>query len=132
LPAEASDTTKDYASHNYDYRIDCTQCHGGHFGVIPRGTDQEDKCVTCHKPGQAAENKLEFKNHLTPQRNPAIDDVDCGMCHELHNITGTLTGNTTRSVNTITPTSGNTSTRITNQIKKRGRKPSCMTTRPSA
>jgi hypothetical protein len=103
LPAEASDTTKDYASHNYDYRIDCTQCHGGHNGIIPRGTDQEDKCVTCHKPGQAAENKVEFKNHTTPGRNPSIAEVDCGMCHELHNITGTLTGNTTRSVNTITP-----------------------------
>ena len=103
VPAEASVTTKDYASHNHDYRIDCTQCHGGHNGIIPRGEAQKDKCVNCHKPGQVAELKLEFNNHLAPNRNGAIDDVDCGMCHELHNITGTLTGNTTRSVNTITP-----------------------------
>jgi len=102
-PAEDTDITKAYASHNYDYRIDCTQCHGGHNGLIPRGEDQKTKCVTCHQPGQVAETKLEFNNHLTPQRNPAIDDVDCGMCHELHNITGTLTGNTTLSTNTITP-----------------------------
>ena len=103
LPAEDTDITKAYASHNYDHRIDCTQCHGSHFGLIPRGEDLKNKCVTCHQPGQLAETKLEFNNHLTPQRNPAIDDVDCGMCHELHNISGTLTGNTTLSTNTITP-----------------------------
>jgi hypothetical protein len=103
LPAEANDVTKDYASHNYDYRVDCTQCHGGHFGVIPRGDAQKDKCVNCHQLGQVAEAKVEFNNHLTPNRNPGIDQVDCGMCHELHNITGTLVGNTTLSENTITP-----------------------------
>ncbi|MEE8307024.1 MAG: hypothetical protein V3R81_07135, partial [Gammaproteobacteria bacterium] len=46
-------------------------------------------------------------NHLLPTRKPGIEFVECGMCHELHKMSGTLTGNTTLSTNTITPGTAN-------------------------
>jgi hypothetical protein len=46
-----------------------------------------------------AQDKLEFGLHLTPNKNTALDYVDCGFCHELHNPGGS---NTTMGYNPIT------------------------------
>jgi hypothetical protein len=97
-PAEATDSTTDYAVHNYDFRVNCSDCHyHGAFGA--RGTELKAICETCHNPSGLASAKLEFDNHTTPTKNPAIDFVDCGMCHELHNLS---VRNTTESLNSVT------------------------------
>jgi hypothetical protein len=108
-PPEGVSTT-DYTVHNYDFGIDCTRCHyhkkasgSAQTGFGARGDALSAVCETCHNPSGDASGKLEFANHTNPGRNPDIDLVDCGMCHELHNISGDLTGNTTLSTNTITP-----------------------------
>lgn len=97
-PAELSQATTDYAVHNYDNRVDCDDCHNhGAFGA--RDTELKAICETCHNPLGLASNKLEFDNHVTPTKNPGVDFVDCGMCHELHNLSAT---NTTESFNDVT------------------------------
>ena len=97
-PAQATDSTTDYAVHNYDFRVDCNDCHNhGAFGA--RDTELKAICETCHNPSGLASAKLEFDNHNTPTKNPAIDFVDCGMCHELHNLSAV---NTTESLNSVT------------------------------
>jgi hypothetical protein len=107
-PVEATTSTTDYAVHNYDYRADCDDCHNhGAFGA--RGSELKAICSGCHNPSGLASAKLEFgfeetpttTGHPDPTRNPAIDVVDCGMCHELHNITPTST-NTTYSTHSVT------------------------------
>jgi hypothetical protein len=104
---EAPATTTDFAVHNYDFGINCNKCHE-HGSFNSRGTELEDICKTCHNPLDAASAKLEFANHVAPNRNPGMDNVDCGMCHELHNISRDangdpiVTGNTTLSFNSIT------------------------------
>ncbi len=96
-PAEATGSTTDYAVHNYDYRVDCNDCHN-HGSFRPVGDELKATCETCHKPGGLAANKLEFDNHLNPSKNPGVDDVDCGSCHELHNLDATNTTESTHSV----------------------------------
>jgi Mrp family chromosome partitioning ATPase len=102
-PDEATDATTDYAVHNYDNRVDCDDCHNhGAFGA--RGPELKAVCSTCHNPSGLASTKLEFgfeevpttTGHTTPTKNPGIDIVDCGMCHELHKPGGS---NTTESYN---------------------------------
>jgi hypothetical protein len=93
-------TTTDLPQHNYDYQVDCEECHK-HGTNRPRQNDLELKCKTCHDAGGLASTKREYANHLLPQRNPDIDYVDCGMCHELHKQS---TINTTRSVSFVDST----------------------------
>jgi hypothetical protein len=112
-PASATDSTTDYAVHNYDYRADCDDCHN-HGSFMARGAELKGVCSTCHNPSGLAKDKLEFgfedtwnttgattTGHPDPTKNPAIDVVDCGMCHELHNHTPTST-NTTYSTHSET------------------------------
>ena len=97
-PAEGNVTTTDFAVHNYDWGADCDDCHN-HGSWMPAGDELKATCETCHNSlGQAAA-KLEFDNHLTPNKNPGIDVVDCGVCHEVHNLS---TANTTEAFNSIT------------------------------
>ncbi|MBD3647632.1 MAG: cytochrome c3 family protein, partial [Pseudomonadales bacterium] len=98
-PAEATQITTDYAIHNQDFNVNCTECHNAHSQWFARGTELKGICETCHNPTGRANAKLEFDNHLLPNKNPGIDNVDCGMCHELHNFGG---GNTTLATNAIT------------------------------
>jgi hypothetical protein len=81
-------TTGNTPVHNKDYAVDCEQCHK-HGSYRPRQDELETKCKTCHDIDGVAKARLEFKNHVLPNRNADIDFVDCGMCHELHN--GALT-----------------------------------------
>jgi hypothetical protein len=92
-------STTDVPVHNMDFAVDCDECHkhdsfgtGGDSGLIV-------SCQNCHSDGQAAQDKQEFSNHLPPSRNPAVDYVDCGVCHELHKPGGE---NTTLSYNPLT------------------------------
>ena len=71
---EGTQTTPDYAVHNYDYRVDCGNCHDhGSFGA--RDVELKTICETCHNDLGVASAKLEFDNHLTPNKNPAIEAV---------------------------------------------------------
>jgi hypothetical protein len=107
-PAQATDTTTDYAVHNYDFRVNCDDCHN-HSSFGARGPELKAVCSTCHNPSGLAQNKLEFgfeetpttTGHVEPTKNTSIDVVDCGMCHELHNLSAT---NTTESYNPETLT----------------------------
>jgi hypothetical protein len=107
-PVEGTESTTDYAVHNYDYRADCDDCHN-HSSFGARGPELKAVCSGCHNPSGLASAKLEFGFELTPTttghpdptKNPAISVVDCGMCHELHNITPTST-NTTYSTHSVT------------------------------
>ena len=95
---EGSATTTNYAVHNYDWGVNCDDCHNhGTFGA--RGPELKAVCESCHNASGQAAAKLEFDNHLTPGKNPAIEHVDCGSCHELHNPSG---ANTTLALNSIT------------------------------
>jgi hypothetical protein len=105
-PVEVTGATTNYAVHNYDNRVDCDDCHNhGSFGA--RGPELKAICSTCHNPLGLASTKLEFgfeeepttAGHTTPTKNIDIDVVDCGMCHELHNLSAT---NTTESFNDVT------------------------------
>jgi predicted CXXCH cytochrome family protein len=98
LPAEADQKTTTVPVHNEDNRADCSGCHS-HGQWFARDTVLKDVCITCHNVGGTAEAKQEFDNHLTPGKNPAIDFVDCGLCHELHTPGGS---NTTESLNNVT------------------------------
>ena len=100
LPATDSATTTDTRVHNYDYRVNCEECHK-HGTQRPRQDALETKCKTCHDAGGLASTKREFANHRLPERNPAIDYVDCGMCHELHKQSSY---NTTKSISFIDAT----------------------------
>ena len=95
---EATQQTTDYAVHNYDFGIDCTQCHY-HTSFGASETELKDICRGCHTEFGDADTKQEFDNHTTPTKNPGVDFVDCGVCHELHNPSGQ---NTTESFNSIT------------------------------
>ena len=98
-PAQASQATSSIRVHNLDYGIDCDDCHNAHGAFLPRDTVQKAVCETCHNPSGQASGKLEFDLHLTPNKNPAVDFVDCGSCHELHNPSAI---NTTESLNVLT------------------------------
>lgn len=107
-PDSATDATTNYAVHNYDYRVDCGKCHN-HGSFFARGAELKAVCSTCHNPTGLASAKLEFgyeevpttTGHAEPTRNPDIDVVDCGMCHEVHNHTSVGT-DTTLSTNSVT------------------------------
>ncbi len=103
LPAEASQTTTDVPVHNLDFDIDCADCHNSHGEFLPHDAGQKVVCETCHNPSGKASDKLEFALHLTPNKNPAVDYVDCGSCHELHNPGG---ANTTESISLTDGTPG--------------------------
>jgi hypothetical protein len=98
---EATQQTTDYAVHNYDFGIDCKQCHY-HSAFGARETELKDICLGCHTEFGDADTKQEFDNHTTPNKNPAVDFVDCGVCHELHNHTAGGRTDTTLSFNSIT------------------------------
>jgi hypothetical protein len=95
-PAEAVQATSDTPLHNLDNNVDCNSCHN-HGSFLPRNTELEDSCKSCHNPSGVASDKLQFGLHLTPNKNPAVDYVDCGTCHEVHN-----TGNHTTGYNPLT------------------------------
>ncbi|MHC5112615.1 MAG: cytochrome c3 family protein, partial [Planctomycetota bacterium] len=99
-PATDFVATTDLPQHNYDYRVNCEECHK-HGTQRPRQAELENKCKTCHDAGGLASTKREFKNHLLPSRNVDIDYVDCGMCHELHKQSSY---NTTKSISFIDST----------------------------
>ena len=95
---EATQQTTDFRVHNYDYGITCDECHNhGAFGS--RETELKNICIGCHSDSNVATAKQEFDNHTTPIDNVDVDFVDCGVCHELHNLSAT---NTTESFNSIT------------------------------
>ena len=96
--AEASQATSDTQVHNYDFGIDCDSCHN-HGSFMARDTELKNVCVTCHTDGQVASAKQEFDNHLAPSKNPGVDFVDCGVCHELHRPDSY---NTTQSQHSVT------------------------------
>lgn len=103
-PARAIETTSVHTPHNVlvmtqDPSVTCSSgCHGAHGGaLVPRGTEQEFLCRTCHQPtiegGMAgAADKTSFALHTndkspdSPPASPGV--VDCGSCHELHNPSG--------------------------------------------
>jgi hypothetical protein len=77
------------SGHNSSHTIDCAECHfnpaagsaHGGFGV-PRGTEQETVCKTCHNPSSVASDKSAVDIHTGPNYSTI---VDCGSCHEIHN-----------------------------------------------
>lgn len=94
--------------HNYDSAVtskvgtavvDCSNCHlqshadGDTGGFVPRGDVAYDRCFVCHNASGVASTMTIVGNHKTD------GSVDCGMCHELHNIATTLE---TTSTNTRT------------------------------
>ncbi len=99
-PAIGNETTTDYTPHNVailnvDDTVTCTTgCHGGHgSALVPRGTDQETACVSCHSPDSGvpgASALTNFSLHTNSKSNPPATpgEVDCGSCHELHNPAG--------------------------------------------
>ena len=97
-PAVATKTTTAVPVHNEDNRVNCTDCHN-HNQFFAHDEELKVVCETCHNPTGPAAAKLEFNNHLTPNKNPAVASVDCGVCHELHNPGG---ANTTESFNNVT------------------------------
>jgi hypothetical protein len=108
-PAQAGpELTTDYAVHNYDFGVECGDCHN-HGSFFAEGAELKAVCTTCHNPTGPGKNKLEFgyeevpttSGHAVPTRNPGIDVVDCGMCHEVHNHTSVGT-DTTLSTNSVT------------------------------
>ncbi|MDH4020927.1 MAG: hypothetical protein OEU84_15135, partial [Xanthomonadales bacterium] len=103
LPAEGSKATTDVPIHNLEYGLDCNDCHNSHGEFLPRDAGQQVVCESCHNPSGQASGKLEFGLHLTPNKNPAVDFVDCGSCHELHNPGGT---NTTQAIGLTSGTLG--------------------------
>jgi len=87
-PATATQATDGPATHNYDNYANCNECHN-HGGAatgsafVPSGDSQEAVCTGCHKPGGRAAGKDQFAMHTTPNY-PAVPDIDCGSCHEVH------------------------------------------------
>jgi predicted CXXCH cytochrome family protein len=98
-PAQGTNSTTNQPVHNRDVGAECGDCHDAHFVFMPTDAEQKTVCETCHNPSGDASAKLEFDLHLTPNRNPDLDYVDCGFCHELHNH---VEENTTYSWNAIT------------------------------
>lgn len=97
-PAEGTQATNAVPVHNMDKGANCSDCHS-HGSWFARDAELKVVCEQCHNSSGTASAKLEFDNHLTPGKNPAIDFVDCGLCHELHNPGGS---NTTESFNSVT------------------------------
>ena len=98
LPAEATQATTNVPVHNEDNRVNCSDCHS-HGSWSPTRAELITACQVCHSALNEASGKLMFENHLTPGRNPDIDVVACGFCHELHTPGG---ANTTESFNVVT------------------------------
>jgi len=75
--------------HDQGNNIQCFSCHamhkttGGMFGtaIVPRGTDQEALCRSCHNPTGPASTMTSFSNHIV---NGGAKTVDCGSCHDVH------------------------------------------------
>jgi hypothetical protein len=109
-PARANASTSPLTPHNVavlniDETVGCTSgCHGMHgdFGV-PRGTDQETLCITCHNATgmTGAKGLLDFSLHTNNKNSPTGSEgmVDCGSCHEVHNPSGDDTTFSTHPVN---------------------------------
>ena len=49
-PAEANQPTTDFRVHNYDYGLNCNDCHNGHGAFLPRDAALKTTCETCHNP----------------------------------------------------------------------------------
>jgi hypothetical protein len=97
-PLERDQGTTTVSQHNLDNRANCQDCHDVHGGFMPRDDELKTVCMSCHDEGGSAVAKQEFDNHLTPTKNPAVDSVDCGRCHELHKQNAF---NTTQSLHSI-------------------------------
>ncbi|MHC4222259.1 MAG: cytochrome c3 family protein, partial [Planctomycetota bacterium] len=98
-PAEGSHATTDVPVHNMDNGVECDDCHS-HGEWNPTRVGLITACQVCHNSSAPeAPNKLMFENHLTPSKNPSIDVVACGACHELHNPN---INDTTLSFNVVT------------------------------
>ena len=82
LPAPALDPPHDESNN-----IGCGDCHAMHgggmmgFGLMPRGTEQEAMCKTCHNPTGQASSKSDVGNHVV---DGGAVTVDCGSCHDAH------------------------------------------------
>lgn len=71
-------------SHNDNNNIYCVDCHFGHTGsLIPRDTEQEILCKTCHNPTDPNAGHLSDIALHPVDSNTTI--IDCGSCHEVHN-----------------------------------------------
>lgn len=79
LPAELTAASP----HEAESGVECLECHAlgqGAWGVsLPRGTDQELLCKSCHNPTGQAAAKSDVAMHPT-----GAGVVDCGSCHFVH------------------------------------------------
>lgn len=100
-PAEATQATTSIPVHNEDNRANCSDCHS-HGQWFERGANLKVVCESCHNQFGTAAAKLEFENHLAPGKNPEVEFVDCGLCHELHNPGGTNTTESLHSLDLVT------------------------------
>ena len=68
--------------HNADQGVQCANCHahGLSSTYVPRGTDQDTRCKSCHNPAGSAASKSAIAMH-----GVGTNTVDCGSCHEIHN-----------------------------------------------
>ena len=74
--------------HDDSNGINCLTCHpvkqsGDGLEQIPTGEDQELFCKECHNPAGDASDKSLVANHVV---NDGALIIDCGSCHNLHNI----------------------------------------------
>lgn len=100
-PAEATQATTAVPVHNEDNRADCSDCHS-HGSWFVRDVELKVVCSQCHNSSGTAAAKLEFNNHLAPGKNPDVEFVDCGLCHEMHNPGGTNTTESLHSLDLVT------------------------------
>ena len=89
LPIQGSQATSTTAiGHNDAHDIvNCDTCHAMHgsFSGVPRGTEQEIVCKTCHNATQmpGLPEKYDVGMHDVTKGGPKT--IDCGSCHEVHN-----------------------------------------------
>jgi hypothetical protein len=74
--------------HNDAHDItNCDTCHAMHgtFSGVPRGTDQETVCKSCHNATEmpGLPEKYLVGMHEVTKGGPKT--IDCGSCHEVHN-----------------------------------------------
>ncbi len=89
-PAVGTQTTAStIPGHNLTHGIQCDECHfpatvtrfGGGF-LLPRGSQQDTVCKSCHQPTGVAAGASDVAMHMVRQGTKTID---CGSCHEVHN-----------------------------------------------
>jgi hypothetical protein len=96
-----SSFAKKTSGHNASHALDCSDCHfdpvaGAFHGsfLVPRDTEQETVCKTCHNPTGDAKDKAAVDLHTGPGFSTV---VDCGSCHNVHNSADSLISADTHS-----------------------------------